>query len=131
MKAIPFICSRTKYMDFIPDYLVRPSDFEWQEAKGKVGNAMYDLHSLRDIRYAVFAAGNYCVFGIACVSKHLANRIGTSVDNNYLMDKGRRSLACFMGFAVPIPENKGNVIPKNIASEEFLIKIWNVYFEYL
>lgn len=130
MKAIPFICSRTKEVDFLPDYLVRPADFEWKNAKKFVGNAMYDLISLDDIRYAVFPVGEYCVFGIACISKYLVKKIGYQIEEEYLRDKGKRSLSCFVGYAVKIADSC-DMIPKNIVSDEFLKNCCDMYFEYL
>ena len=40
MKAYPLIYSRTQKADFVPDFLVRPADFDYQKALNYVKNAM-------------------------------------------------------------------------------------------
>lgn len=128
MIAIPFICSRTKYRDFIADYLVRP-DFQWQNAKSLVANAMFELDTLDDFRYAVFSADKYCFFGVGCLSKILVAKTGIDANLDFLRDEKNRSLACFIGFAVPVSEG-GCTVP-DIASNKFMKILCDTYFKHL
>ena len=129
MKAFPLIFSRTKNEDFVPDFLVRPADLDVKETLKYVHNTMQGLDTLNAIRYTAFAAGNYCICGgIACLSKQLVQQAGIQMDQvvDYLKDCKGRSLACFIGFAIPVPEVRSNVIP-----DISLKMYWNTYLEYL
>lgn len=129
MKAIPFICSRTKNKDFISSYLVRP-DFDWTKVRAIVSDTMYDLNTLDDLRFAVFYADNYCFVGIGCLSSFLVNKVRYDIEPEYLKDKVGRSLACFIGFAVPVSQNDCNVVP-DIVSDDFLNLCCETYFKHL
>lgn len=139
MKAYPLIYSRTKNVDFVPDFLTRPKDLDCQTALKYVENAMANLDILKTIRYSVFSVGNYCICGgISCVTKYLVEELKKSVStfdfqaaaaSEYLRDCKGRSIACFIGFAIPKSpksEMRSGRIP-NIP----LSKYWEEYLEYL
>ena len=134
MKAFPLIYSRTKNEDFVPDFLARPHDLDVGEALKYVHNAMEGLDTLNTIRYTAFSVGNYCICGgIAGISKVLLERVksmlpSASMENvsNYLTDCKGRSLACFVGFAIPKSGKYGAMIP-NIP----LAQYWETYLAYL
>lgn len=134
MNAYPLIYSRTKNVDFVPDFLVRPEDLDWQTALKYVENAMANLDILKTIRYSVFSVGNYCICGgISCITKYLVEKLkksGSTFDfqavSEYLRDCKGRSTACFIGFAIPKSEVRSGRIP-NIP----LSKYWEEYLEYL
>ena len=136
MKAYPLIYSRTKNVDFVPDFLVRPEDLDWQTALKYVENAMANLDILKTIRYSVFSVGNYCICGgISCVTKYLVEELkksGSTFDfqavSEYLRDCKGRSIACFIGFAIPIPKSE---VPSGSIPYIPLSKNWSVYLEYL
>ena len=134
MNAYPLIYSRTKNVDFVPDFLVRPEDLDWQTALKYVENAMANLDILKTIRYSVFSVGNYCICGgISCVTKYLVEELkksGSTFDfqavSEYLRDCKGRSIACFIGFAIPKSEMWSGKIP-NVPLSEY----WGVYLKYL
>ncbi len=129
MKAYPLIFSRTKNEDFVPDFLARPADLDVKETQKYVHDAMQGLDTLNSIRYTTFAVGNYCICGgIACISKQLVQKAGVLMEtvSEYLKDCKGRSLACFIGFAIPFSETKNNVIPE-ITLETY----WNTYLTFL
>ena len=69
MKAYPLIYSRTQKADFVPDFLVRPADFDYQKALNYVKNAMTNLDISNVIRYCTFSVGTYHICGgISCIS---------------------------------------------------------------
>lgn len=135
MNAYPLIYSRTKNVDFVPDFLVRPEDLDWQTALKYVENAMANLDILKTIRYSVFSVGNYCICGgISCVTKYLVEELKKSDSNfqavsEYLRDCKGRSIACFIGFAIP-KSPKSEVWSGRIPDIP-LSKYWDVYLEYL
>ena len=49
MKGYPLIYSRTKNVDFVPDFLARPKDFDCQTALKYVKNAMENLDFVKGI----------------------------------------------------------------------------------
>ena len=134
MKAYPLIYSRTKNVDFVPDFLVRPEDLDWQTALKYVENAMANLDTLKTIRYSAFSVEDYCVCGgISCVTKYLVEELKKSdspIDfqavSEYLRDCKGRSIACFIGFAIPKSEMWSGKIP-NVPLSEY----WGVYLKYL
>lgn len=134
MKAYPLIYSRTKNVDFVPDFLTRPKDLDCQTALKYVGNAMANLDTLKTIRYSAFSVGNYCICGgISCVTKYLVEELKKSgstfssqLASEYLRDCKGRSTACFIGFAIPKSKVRSGRIP-NIP----LSKYWEEYLEYL
>lgn len=139
MNAYPLIYSRTKNVDFVPDFLTRPKDLDCQTALKYVGNAMANLDTLKTIRYSAFSVGDYCICGgISCVTKYLVEELKKSVStfdfqaaaaSEYLRDCKGRSIACFIGFAIPKSpksEMRSGRIP-NIP----LSKYWKEYLEYL
>lgn len=134
MNAYPLIYSRTKNVDFVPDFLTRPKDLDCQTALKYVGNAMANLDTLKTIRYSAFSVGDYCICGgISCITKYLVEKLkksGSTFDfqavSEYLRDCKGRSTACFIGFAVPKSEVRSGSIP-----DIPLSKNWSVYLEYL
>ena len=137
MNAYPLIYSRTKNVDFVPDFLTRPKDLDCQTALKYVGNAMANLDTLKTIRYSAFSVGDYCICGgISCVTKYLVEELkksGSTFDfqaaqaaSEYLRDCKGRSTACFIGFAIPKSKVRSGRIP-NIP----LSKYWEEYLEYL
>lgn len=136
MNAYPLIYSRTKNVDFVPDFLVRPENLDCQTALKYVENAMANLDTLKTIRYSVFSVGDYCICGgISCITKYLVEELkksGSTFDfqavSEYLRDCKGRSIACFIGFAIPIPksEARSGKIP-NVPLSEY----WGVYLKYL
>lgn len=134
MKAYPLIYSRTKNVDFVPDFLTRPKDLDCQTALKYVGNAMANLDTLKTIRYSAFSVGDYCICGgISCITKYLVEKLkksGSTFDfqavSEYLRDCKGRSTACFIGFAIPKSEVRSGRIP-NIP----LSKYWEEYLKYL
>lgn len=134
MKAYPLIYSRTKNVDFVPDFLTRPKDLDCQTALKYVGNAMANLDTLKTIRYSAFSVGNYCICGgISCVTKYLVEELKKSgstfssqLVSEYLRDCKGRSTACFIGFAIPKSEVRSGRIPNILLS-----KYWEEYLKYL
>lgn len=134
MNAYPLIYSRTKNVDFVPDFLTRPKDLDCQAALKYVENAMANLDTLKTIRYSAFSVGKYCICGgISCVTKYLVEELkksGSTFDfqaaSEYLRDCKGRSTACFIGFAIPKSKVRSGRIP-NIP----LSKYWKEYLEYL
>lgn len=137
MQAYPLIYSRTKNDDFVPDFLVRPEDLDWQTALKYVENAMANLDILKTIRYSVFSVGNYCICGgISCVTKYLVEELKKSNNtfdfqavSEYLRDCKGRSIACFIGFA--IPKSPKSEVQSGSIPDIPLSKNWSVYLEYL
>lgn len=134
MKAYPLIYSRTKNVDFVPDFLTRPKDLDCQTALKYVGNAMANLDTLKTIRYSAFSVGDYCICGgVSCITKYLVEELKKSditfpsqLVSEYLRDCKGRSTACFIGFAIPKSEVRSGRIP-NIP----LSKYWEEYLKYL
>lgn len=135
MKSYPLIYSRTKNDDFVPDFLTRPADLDWQTALKYVKSATANLDTLNDIRYSTFSTGDYCCIGISCITKKLVNQLeetsALSSDKinksgNYLKDCKGRNIAAFIGFAIPRSEVRSGIIPDIELSE-----YWEVYQEYL
>lgn len=134
MKAYPLIYSRTKNVDFVPDFLTRPENLDCQTALKYVGNAMANLDTLKTIRYSAFSVGDYCICGgISCITKYLVEKLkksGSTFDfqavSEYLRDCKGRSTACFIGFAIPKSEVRSGRIP-----DIPLSKYWEEYLEYL
>ncbi len=136
MKGYPLIYSRTKNVDFVPDFLARPKDFDCQTALKYVKNAMENLDFVKGIRYTAFSVGNYCVCGgIACISTRLVDKLKVSSlgfssqypdVTEYLRDCKGRNLACFIGIAIPKSEAKKEMIP-DIPLEQY----WEIYLDYL
>ena len=96
MKAYPLIYSRTQKADFVPDFLVRPADFDYQKALNYVKNAMTNLDISNVIRYCTFSVGTYHICGgISCISKQLVATLDSSFDNiaEYLADEKGRKIA--------------------------------------
>lgn len=138
MKAYPLIYSRTKNYDFVPDFLVRPADLEWQKALKYVGDALYELDFVEEIRYSAFSVGDYFICGgLSCLSKNMFRIIKSNgnpivpediseLAEEFLHDCKGRKIACFIGVAIPKSEIKQSMIP-DITPEQY----WHIYLEYL
>lgn len=136
MKAYPLIYSRTKNVDFVPDFLTRPADLDYKTALKYISSAISNLDTLKAIRYSTFCVGDYCICGgISCISKILvekinatsfAQRIMLESVSEYLYDCKGRSIACFIGFTIPKSEVRSGRIP-DINLEDY----WTNYLEYL
>lgn len=140
MKAYPLIYSRTKNVDFVPDFLTRPKDLDCQTALKYVGNAMANLDTLKTIRYSAFSVENYCICGgISCVTKYLVEELKKSgstfssqLVSEYLRDCKGRSTACFIGFAIPkSPKSPKSEVRSGRIPNILLSKYWEEYLEYL
>lgn len=125
MKAYPVIYSRTKYVDFLPDFIVRPEGLELRAVKKYIENAIDDLDTVSGVRYFSFPAENYVVFGISCFSKTLADMVKGQVDilpyQDFLSDEKSRKISCIIGYAIPRSEVSTG-IPK-----VSLLDYWNTY----
>lgn len=138
MKAYPLIYSRTKNYDFVPDFLVRPADLEWQKALKYVGDAMFELDFVEGIRYSAFAVGDYYICGgLSCLSKNMFRIIKekgsvvvpedvSELAEEFLHDCKGRKIACFIGIAIPKSELKQDIIP-DVTPEQY----WHIYLDYL
>lgn len=136
MKAYPLIYSRTKNFDFVPDFLARPKDLNCQLALKYVKNAVNNLDFVQGIRYMAFPVERYCICGgIACISAKLVDKLKLLLPefamkypdaSEYLKDCKGRSLACFIGIAIPKSEIRNGMIP-DISLEKY----WEVYLQYL
>lgn len=108
MNAYPVIYSRTKYVDFLPDFIVKPADLEFNSVKNYINNVISDLDTVSDVRYFAFPAERYAIFGIACFSKLLAELVSDQVDttaySDYISDDKGRRMSCVIGYAVPMAE---------------------------
>lgn len=134
MKGYPLIYSRTKYFDFVPDFLVRPNDIDVTNSLKYVQNTLMNIDLLDGIRYSVFSVGElYICIGISCISKKLiqflnkdSNASVNKAAEPYLKDVKGRNIASFIGVAIPSTEIKNGVIP-SISLKEYL----DIYIEYL
>lgn len=136
MKAYPLIYSRTKNVDFVPDFLTRPEDLDVYAAMPFVQRAMKDLDFSNTIRYTVFRAGDYCICGgIACVSKVLLDELLKTKKKSmeeyteaetFLRDCKGRSISCFIGLAF-----KKADVPIGIIPEVNLKTYWDIYLKHL
>lgn len=124
MKAYPVIYSRTKYVDFLPDFIVKPADLEFNDVKKYINNVIDDLDTVHSIRYFAFPTERYAIFGIACFSKRLAELVSSQVDtasyNDYISDDKGRRVSCVIGYAVPLTEKTD--VP-TVSLEDY----WNSY----
>lgn len=123
IKVYPLIYSRTKNVDFVPDFLARPADLDYKTANNFVGFAMKNVEmDSNDIqRYAVFSVGKYCIAGTACIT----NNILLAGDEEYTRDNGGKRIQAFIGIAV---DKSGNHTDIPVLSNE---KYREIYLKYL
>lgn len=131
LKAYPVIYSRTKLVDFGPDFIIRPEGLHYSDAARYIQDAMIGIDFLKGVRYCVFNVKDYCICGgIACISKELVNKIGNMPIfgdySDYLTDIKGRSIACFIGFAIAKKDIQPGIIPK-IDLKDY----WEVYLKYI
>ena len=58
MKVYPLIYSRTKFVDYISSFLVRPADIDYTKAVSYVNTAIEDIKYTSGVRHAVFSVGH-------------------------------------------------------------------------
>ena len=135
MKAYPLIYSRTKYIDFVPDFLARPDNIDYILANRFTKTAMSQLEMIGKIRYAIFPVEKYVCIGIAASTKTIVEAINSRNSNyinrhpdidEYLKDTKGRKTNCFIGVAIPVSEIPRNKIP-DITLEEYM----DMYLDYL
>ena len=135
MKAYPLIYSRTKYIDFVPDFLARPDNIDYILANRFTKTAMSQLEMIGKIRYAIFPVEKYVCMGIAASTKTIVEVINSRNSNyinqhpdidEYLKDTKGRKTNCFIGVAIPISEIASNKVP-DITLEEYM----DIYLDYL
>lgn len=135
MKAYPLIYSRTKYIDFVPDFLARPDNIDYILANRFTKTAMSQLEMIGKIRYAIFPVEKYVCMGIAASTKTIVEAINSRNSNyinqhpdidEYLKDTKGRKTNCFIGLAIPISEIASNKVP-DITLEEYM----DMYLDYL
>ena len=135
MKAYPLIYSRTKYIDFVPDFLARPDNINYILANRFTKTAMSQLEMIGKIRYAIFPVEKYVCMGIAASTKTIVEAINSRNSkyinqhpdiDEYLKDTKRRKINCFIGVAIPVSEIPRNKIP-DITLEEYM----DMYLDYL
>ena len=132
MKAYPLIYSRTKYADFVGDFLTRPNDFEWKASLKYINTAMQSLDITNDVRYSAFSIGDYCVCGaVSGLTKNIlskAKMVSSFIPDctEYLRDVKGRNIAAFIGIAIHKKDIKNGMIP-----DVKLDRYWNIYLEYL
>lgn len=135
MKAYPLIYSRTKYVDFVPDFLVRPEKLDYIYANRFTRTAMSDLDMIKKIRYSVYHVEKYICIGIAGCTRIIVETIKSQNSNylnrhpdidEYLKDTKGRKTNCFIGVAIPVSEIPRNKIP-DITLEEYM----DMYLDYL
>jgi hypothetical protein len=134
IKALPFICSRTKNVDFLNQgFLVMPQNLDWGKIKPFVKDAMDDISLLCGFRhrYALFCDEQYCIFGLACITLDLVKEIKGDIHSPYLRDCKDRIMQCFIGYAIPRRSINDNSIPRQTVSDEFLSKYWELYCKYI
>ena len=108
MKAYPLIYSRTKLVDYVSGFLVRPPDLKPESAAVYVSKALENIKSSGGIRHAVFPAGNYLIYGgVASAPATLIQRILEEKGNlsaldyqEFQKDKNGRPVFFFIGFAI-------------------------------
>lgn len=123
IKVYPLIYSRTKHVDFVPDFLARPADLDYRIANKFVAFAMENVAmDSNDIqRYVVFSVGKYCIAGTACITSNITH----PGDEEYIRDKGGKKIQAFIGIAV---DKSGNHTDIPVLSNE---KYREIYLKYL
>lgn len=139
MKAYPLIYSRTKEVDYVPQFLARPAEMtneEIQLALKYTANAMSGIDYVSGVRYSVFSVGNFCICGgVSCLSKNIIellyrNDMISETEyhsaEEFLYDRVRRNVAFFIGFAIQKSDIRSGKIP-NITLRDY----WIQYLEQL
>ncbi|MCM1529135.1 MAG: hypothetical protein NC093_03980 [Alistipes sp.] len=136
MKVYPLIYSRTKLVDYVSGFLVRPSDLDYTVAAKYVSNALNEIKYSDGLRHAVFSVGDYIVYGgTACITPALISRILKEKSMNQLdfeykdfqNDQAGRPIAFFIGFAV----KRESIENANHMPNIDLYKTYKIYLKYL
>lgn len=132
MNVFPLIYSRILKDDYPNGFLVRPSDLDVSTASKYVIPAMENIMYVGGVRHAVFAVGDYLIYGgVSCVASSLVERIVKSqaIDfsyEEYMADKAGRPMIFFIGFAVRKYELVRNELP-----DINLYGTYKIYLSYL
>ena len=135
MKAYPLIYSRTKLVDYVSGFLVRPSDLSADIAAKYVNKSLQDINSSGGIRHAVFPVGNYLVYGgVASASPILIHRIFSESKiselnypyDTFQTDKSGRPIIFFIGFAI----KREDILEAELPDID-LYKTYQIYLSYL
>lgn len=123
IKVYPLIYSRTKHVDFVPDFLARPADLDYKIANKFVTFAMENVAmDSNDIqRYVVFSVGKYCIAGTACITSNIA----LADDEEYIRDEGGKKIQAFIGIAVDKSANNTEI--PMLSNEKYR----EIYLKYL
>lgn len=136
MKVYPLIYSRTKLCDYVSGFLVRPSDLDYIAATRYVSVALNDVKYSNGLRHAVFAVGEYIIYGgTACVTSALISRILkdrgiAELDYSYKdygSDQAGRPIEFFIGFAV----KRSNIENHSLIPDVDLYETYKIYLKYL
>lgn len=135
IKAYPLIYSRTKFVDYLSDFLVRPEDFPTDLASKYINRAIEDIFFSNGIRHLVFSTGNFFIYGgVACSSNDIIARIkyenGLSYLDfeyeKYLNDEKGRPLVFFIGFAIKKQDLVAGYVP-----DISLYETYNIFLQHL
>lgn len=126
MKVYPIIYGRTKFVDYLPDFLVRPHDLEVKEAFYNVSVAIEKLDRFKGIRCCAFSTTKYTVAGVACYLDSLAEKCGVKEDE-HVKDSVGRLIAGFVG--IVLEKGEGKNLNTNIDIDEQFF--WRLYKEYI
>ncbi len=136
MKVYPLIYSRTKFVDYVSGFLVRPKDLDYKCATKYVSDALNEIKYSGGLRHAVFSVGEYIVYGgTACMTPVLINRILKEKRMNQLdfefkefqSDKADRPIVFFIGFAI----KRTSIENANHIPDIDLYKTYKIYLKYL
>jgi len=135
MKAYPLIYSRTKFVDYLEDFLVRPENINVRAAAVYVNEALENVKYSDGLRHSVFSVGEYLIYGgTACMTQSIIDRIlhEKKIDKldfdyeDYQADKADRPIVFFIGFAVRRNEIKTESVPYID-----LYETYKIYLRYL
>ena len=124
MKVYPIIYGRTKYVDYLPDFLVRPYDLEIKDAFSCVSLALEGIEPFNEVRYCVFSTNTYVVVGMACYLNDLAEVCGIK-QAEHVRDAMGRLIAGFVGVALKRDED---MCTAPYISEQYC---WQLYQNYI
>ncbi|MDE6708160.1 MAG: hypothetical protein K2K06_09025 [Oscillospiraceae bacterium] len=136
MKVYPLIYSRTKFVDYISSFLVRPADIDYTKAVRYVNTAIEDIKYTDGIRYAVFSVGDYVIYnGTACYMPRLIEKLSGNLNEidyqEYQKDNAGRPLVFFIGFAIKKSEYLKEFPKINFVPKIDLLKTFEIYLEYV
>ena len=100
MNAYPLLYGRTKFVDYLSDFLVKPNGVDYHKCGKYISGMTKDLDSNK-VRYCVFDDGEYLICGISCFVDELYKRTGKADLTSYAKDKFGRGIMLFIGYAFP------------------------------